>query len=48
MLCTEADAFSKDVIGIGRIDELQMNINLVDNRQVRKNYLRIPSPLYHE
>lgn len=48
MLCTEADAVSKDDIGIGRIDELQMNINLVDNRQVRKNYLWIPSPLYHE
>ena len=48
MLREEADAFSADDEDIGCIGELQMNINLVDNHPIQKNYLSIPRPLYPE
>ena len=48
MLREMSDAFAKDKSDIGKIDQLQMKINLTDNEPVKKSYTSIPKPLYKE
>lgn len=46
MQLEEAGCFSCSDDDIGCIDELQMKVNLTDDRPVQKNYTAIPKPLY--
>jgi hypothetical protein len=48
MLYEEADAFAMDDEDVGCIEGLQMNIHLIDDQPIQKNYLSIPRPLYPE
>ena len=48
MLREEAESFSKDDDDVGCAEDLQLKINLSDNRPVQKNYTSIPKPLYSE
>ena len=48
MLREEAGAFAIDDEDVGNIEGLKMNINLIDNHPIQKNYLSIPRPLYPE
>lgn len=48
LLRDESTAFSRDNNDIGNIPDLQMKINLSDNRPVQKTYASIPRPLYPE
>ena len=46
ILQEEAESFSKDDDHIGYAEDLQLKINLSDNRPVQKNNTSIPKPLY--
>ena len=48
MLKEEVDSFSRDEDDIGCCPELQMKINLADEKPVQKTYNGIPRPLYNE
>ena len=48
MLKEEAGAFAKDDDDMGCIKNLQMNIQLNDDKPVQKSYLSVPRPLYQE
>ena len=48
ILREEADAFARDENEVGCIDNLELNINLADDKPVQKNYVSIPKPLYGE
>ena len=48
MLYEQADAFAMDDEDVGCIEGLQMNIHLIDDQPIQKNYLSIPRPLYPE
>ena len=48
LLREESAAFSRDDSDIGDLPDLEMKINLSDNRPVQKNYASIPRPLYPE
>ena len=48
MLKEEAASFAKNEDDIGRIEDLQMDIDLSDSTPVQRNYVSIPRPLYQE
>ena len=48
LLSEEQDVFSKDDDDIGSVQELNMDIQLIDNVPVQKNYVAVPRPLYPE
>ena len=48
MLFEESDVFARGEGDIGCIPDLQLKINVVDNKPVQKNYNSIPKPLYKE
>ena len=48
MLKEEAGAFSKDDDDMGCIRDLQMSIQLKDDKPVQKTYISVPRPLYKE
>ena len=48
LLLEQADAFAKDKDDVGCAPQLQMDIKLVDDVPVQKNYISIPRPLYTE
>ncbi|KAK5884558.1 hypothetical protein CesoFtcFv8_018366 [Champsocephalus esox] len=48
MLFEESDVFARVEEDIGCIPDLQLKINVVDNKPVQKNYNSIPKPLYKE
>lgn len=48
LLRDEAEAFSRNEEDIGCIEDLEMSINLSDQRPVQKTYRSIPRPLYPE
>ena len=45
MLRQEAGAFARDNDDVGRVENLQLGIQLKDNEPVKKNYISIPKPL---
>ena len=48
MLEEEAESFSQDDDDMGRIEGLQLNLELSDTTPVQKSYSSIPRPLYAE
>lgn len=48
MLREEADSFSNSDDDVGCAEDLQLKINLSDNRPVQKSYVAVPKPLYPE
>ena len=48
MLEEEAASFSQDDDDMGRIEGLQLNLELSDTTPVQKSYFSIPCPLYAE
>ena len=48
MLREESDVFAKNDDDVGCVPDLQMKIQLEDDKPVQKNYLSIPRPLYPE
>ena len=48
LLLEQADAFAKDKDDVGCAPQLQMDIKLVDDVPVQKNYISIPRPVYKE
>ncbi len=48
MLREESASFAKDEDDLGRIDSLQMTINLTDTEPVQRTYMSIPKPLHQE
>ena len=46
MLIEEADAFATSDDDFGCIPELEMDIRLIGDQPVEKNYISIPCPLY--
>ena len=48
MLREMGDAFAKTKSDIGKIDQLQMKINLTDDQPVKRSYTSVPKPLYKE
>ena len=48
LLRDEADTFARNEDDVGTVPDLKMDINLISNEPVQKNYLSIPRPLYPE
>ena len=48
VLKEEVASFAKNGNGIGRIEDLQIDIDLSDSTPVKRNYVSIPRPLYQE
>ena len=48
MLEEEAESFAQDADDVGRIEGLQLNLELSDITPVQKTYVSIPRPLYAE
>ena len=48
VLREEADAFARNDEDVGFIENLQLDIQLMCNKPVQKNYVSIPKPLYSE
>ena len=48
LLRDEADTFARNEDDVGTVPDLKMDINLISNEPVQKNYLSISRPLYPE
>ena len=48
MLAEESDSFASDDDDIGYAPELELGIQLSDQKPVQKNYISVPRPLYPE
>ena len=48
MLAEESDSFASDDDDIGYTPEMELEIQLSDQKPVQKNYISIPCPLYPE
>ena len=46
MLAEESDSFASDDNDIGYAPELELEIQLSDQKPVQKNYISVPHPLY--